>query len=363
MAPPPVRQRGLPPPAPPRTLDQLLDEPCPAHKEMRHTLRNCCEFKTMLARGRLFTPEVVPPPPPPQRIPPPPRNQPPQQPNTTKAQRFPEVNRKVNFILGGHGAATSKRHQKLEAHRINMASLEPPMLYSWSDAPISFSREDQWLNLNEPGKYPLLENPVIGDTRLRKVLIDGGASINVVFPKALQVMGVPFSALRKSDTPFFGIVPGAGELPLGHIYLAVTFGTELNFRLEMLRFEVPSFNCIYNTIIGRPGLAKFMALPHYPYLILKMPAPAGTLTIRADLKGASECVQEAIQTALDQGSTVERKKIKADAASLSQEDLQIPVPEATSSATIQTAVPTKEVPLDLEDPSKTTSINAFLPTK
>jgi hypothetical protein len=40
---------------------------------------------------------------------------------------------------------------------------------------------------------------------------------------------------------------------------------------EFLRFEVVSFDCGYNTIIGRPGLAKFMAIPHYSYMILKMP--------------------------------------------------------------------------------------------
>ena len=44
---------------------------------------------------------------------------------------------------------------------------------------------------DEPGKYPLLVTPRVGDTRLKKVLIDGGASINVVFPRALQEMGVP----------------------------------------------------------------------------------------------------------------------------------------------------------------------------
>ena len=43
--------------------------------------------------------------------------------------------------------------------------------------------------------YPLLVTPIVEDTRLKKVLIDGGASINVVFPKALQEMGIPLSEL------------------------------------------------------------------------------------------------------------------------------------------------------------------------
>jgi len=217
-------------------------------------------------------------------------------------QRFPDVNREVNFILGGHGARASKRQQKLEDRRINATTSELPQPYDWSRDPISFSQADQWLNFDEPGKYPLLVNPIVGDTRLKKVLIDGGASINVVFPRALQDIGISLSELKKSDTPFFGIVPGAGEYPLGHIYLPVAFGTAENFRIETLCFEVPTFDCVYNAIIGRPGLAKFMAIPHYPYLVLKMPAPRGVLSIRADFKGASECVQEAIQMALKQNS-------------------------------------------------------------
>ena len=144
--------------------------------------------------------------------------------------------------------------------------------------------------LRQARQVPVAGQPIVGDTRLKKVLIDGGASINVVFPRALQDMGILLSELKKSDTPFFEIVPGAGEYPLGHIYFLVAFGTVENFRIETLRFEVPTFNCVYNAIIGRPRLAKFMAIPHYPYLVLKMPAPGGVLSIRADFKGASECV-------------------------------------------------------------------------
>jgi transposase InsO family protein len=87
-------------------------------------------------------------------------------------------------------------------------------------------------------------------------------------------LGVHLKELHESDTPFFGIVPTEGEYPLGHIYMPVTFGTPDNYRTEFLRFEVANFDCGYNAIIGRPGLTKFMAIPHYTYMILKMPKPA-----------------------------------------------------------------------------------------
>jgi hypothetical protein len=89
-------------------------------------------------------------------------------------------------------------------------------------------------------------------------------------------------------------VPTEGEYPLGHIYMPITFGTLENYRTEFLRFEVANFDCGYNTIIGRPGLAKFMAIPHYTYMILKMPGPQGIITVRADFQGAAECFRVAI---------------------------------------------------------------------
>jgi hypothetical protein len=105
--------------------------------------------------------------------------------------------------------------------------------------------------------------------------------------RTLLGLGVALKKLHESDTPFFGIVPTEGEYPLGHIYMSVTFGTPENYRTEFMRFKVASFDCGYNAIIGRPGLAKFMAIPHYTYMILKMPGPQGIITVRADFQGAA----------------------------------------------------------------------------
>jgi hypothetical protein len=84
--------------------------------------------------------------------------------------------------------------------------------------------------------------------------------------------------------------------------MLVTFGTPENYRTEFLRFEVAHFDCGYNAIISRSGLAKFMAIPHYSYMILKMSGPQGIITMHADFQGAAECFRGAIQAALTAGS-------------------------------------------------------------
>jgi hypothetical protein len=55
--------------------------------------------------------------------------------------------------------------------------------------------------------------------------------------------------------------------------MRVTFDAPDNYQTKFLRFEVARFDCGYNAIIRRLGLAKFMVIPHYPYMTLKMPRP------------------------------------------------------------------------------------------
>jgi hypothetical protein len=42
-------------------------------------------------------------------------------------------------------------------------------------------------------------------------------------------------------------------------------------------------------LLERPMLAKFMAIPHYAYLKMKMPGPKGIITIVGDYKRSIEC--------------------------------------------------------------------------
>ena len=49
------------------------------------------------------------------------------------------------------------------------------------------------------------------------------------------------------------------------------FGDRANFCSEVLTFEVVDFPGSYHAILGWPCYAKFMAIPNYTYLKLKIP--------------------------------------------------------------------------------------------
>ena len=135
---------------------------------------------------------------------------------------------------------------------------------------------------------------------LTRVLIDGGSGLNLIFMSTITKMGLNISdKLKPSKAPFYVIMPGNTSFPVGTVVLPVTFGTPDNYRTELIKFQVADFESSYHAILGRPVLAKFMAVPHYVYLLLKMPGKTGVLTFRGDLQSSFECEKEAITYAFN----------------------------------------------------------------
>ena len=62
-------------------------------------------------------------------------------------------------------------------------------------------------------------------------------------------------------------------MPLGTIDLSVTFDDAVHYRKKTLSFEVVDFQGPYNAIFGRPCYSKFMAVPNFAYLKLKILGP------------------------------------------------------------------------------------------
>ncbi|XP_066347533.1 uncharacterized protein [Miscanthus floridulus] len=126
----------------------------------------------------------------------------------------------------------------------------------------------------------------MGTTRLTKVLMDEGNGLNILYASTLDKMGIPHRNMCASKAPFYGIMPGKEVMPLRHIWLNVTFDQPNNFCKEPLTFEVVDFPGIYLALLGRPCLAKFMAVPNYTYLKLKMPGLKGVITVEGSFKQA-----------------------------------------------------------------------------
>jgi hypothetical protein len=191
----------------------------------------------------------------------------------------------------------SSSQRKRERHEILDAEKAPPSFLDWSGDAITFSREDHPYRIPNPGQYPLIVDLVIGNAWFSKVLMDGGSSLNILYAHTLRLMGIGLDKLRPSTTPFHGITPGKHAQPLRQIDLPVWFGTSDNFRKETLTFEVVGFRGSYHAILGWSCYAKFMAVPNYTYLKMKMSGPKGVITVGSLIEHAFNCDVECIEHA------------------------------------------------------------------
>ena len=139
--------------------------------------------------------------------------------------------------------------------------------------------------------------PIISNTRFSKVLMDGGSSLNILYVHSLELMGIGLDKLRPSVSPFHGVAPGKRVQPLGQIDLPVCFDAPANFRKEVLTFEVVGFRGAYHAILGRPCYAKFMAVPNYTYLKMKMLGLKGVIIVSPSFEHAYECDVECVEHA------------------------------------------------------------------
>jgi hypothetical protein len=234
----------------------------------------------------------------------------------------------------------SNSQRKRERHEVLTADKAPPSFLDWSEDAITFSRKDHPNRIPNPGQYPLVVGPVIGNTRFSKVLMDGGSSLKIFYTHTRRLLGIELDQLRPSTTPFHGVAPGKRVQPLGRIDLPVWFGTPDNFRKETLTFEVVGFRGAYHAILGRPWYAKFMAVPNYTYLKMKMSGPKGVITVGSSIEHAFdcdvECVEHAEALALDEALVASMEK-------LVNEDLDSATKHTGS---FEAAEQTKEVPPD-----------------
>jgi hypothetical protein len=217
---------------------------------------------------------------------------------------------------------------------------------------------------DHPGRYPLIIYPIVKDAKLNRVLLEGGSSLNLLFLKIFDQMGLPRSLLHPSRAPFHGIVPGTAATPIGQISLPVTFGTRENFRIENIQFEVADFETAYNAFLGWPAFTKFMAIPHYAYLVLKVPGLHGVISIRGDVKRAYDCDKRSCEMADRLTASVELWELKESLAESPPHPYPVIPDSKASKMSIQPEdMLNKQVPLSTEEPSKVAHIGSTLDPK
>ncbi|XP_066320146.1 uncharacterized protein [Miscanthus floridulus] len=180
-----------------------------------------------------------------------------------------------------------------------------PTLLWWLESAVTLTDHPE--SMPQPGRYLLVVDPIVSTKWLTKVLMDGGNGLNIM--------------------------------------------------TETLTFEVVGFNGTYHAILGQPCYAKFMAVPNYTYLKLKMPGPGGVITVGTSFQCTYECevkcYNHAMAIVASEELTTIRKEVTEEA------------PDSTrSTGSFEPTEGSKEVLIDLGSPEgKVVRIGTMLSSK
>ncbi|XP_074323249.1 uncharacterized protein LOC141660185 [Apium graveolens] len=116
--------------------------------------------------------------------------------------------------------------------------------------------------------------PIIGNIQVKKVLVDNGASIDILLYDTFIRMGYNDSQLAPTDMPIYGFT--GVECPVEEIIkLPLTMGQEPRQATHMLNFVVVKAGLTYNAIMGKKGMHAFKAVPSSYHSVIKFPMREG----------------------------------------------------------------------------------------
>jgi hypothetical protein len=150
-----------------------------------------------------------------------------------------------------------------------------------SEVDITFDIADCKDRADLSGRNAIVLQPLVSGHRIHDVLIDGGSSLDVLAAKVLDKLHISRSKMDPVTRSFQGAIPGVTGTTIGQIRLSVQLGTPENCRVEDVLFDVvDSLPGPMTAILGRPAIAKFMAVLHHAYQCAKMPGPNGVITLQ-----------------------------------------------------------------------------------
>ena len=122
--------------------------------------------------------------------------------------------------------------------------------------------------------------------------MDGGSGLNLIYQDTVHKMGIDPTQISHSNTTFKGVIPGQEAHCMGSLLLEVVFGSPDNFRNETLTFRIAPFRSDFQALLGRATFARFNAIPHYAFLMLKMPDPRGVITVSGNTNRSSRTKED-----------------------------------------------------------------------
>ncbi|XP_004306247.1 PREDICTED: uncharacterized protein LOC101311121 [Fragaria vesca subsp. vesca] len=167
--------------------------------------------------------------------------------------------------------------------------------YPWGSTHVKVSwrsvtfEEGKEQGIRQPHEDPFLVTAQLDHYLFKKILIDIGASVNVLFKNAWQALRRGNNKVIQDNELLISFSEDVVQ-PLGSNHIPVILeSVEGNTLTTGIDFIVVDCDSSYNGILGRPTLWKVKAFIAGHILLMKLPFPAGIVTIWGDQLAARGC--------------------------------------------------------------------------
>ena len=178
---------------------------------------------------------------------------------------------------------------------------------------ITFSDNDSQ-HVRFPHSDPLVVDIQMANMMVRRILVDTGSSVNILYKSTLERMKLSVKDLEPCNQTIYGF-SGEGLAPAGMIKLPVTTGTAPASRTLLATFVVVDCPSAYNAVIGRPILVELRAIISMWHLAMKFPTDAGVGCVLGNQREAREYYNASITKAksgASRSATPERLQMTED---------------------------------------------------
>ncbi|XP_012856903.1 PREDICTED: uncharacterized protein LOC105976155 [Erythranthe guttata] len=135
----------------------------------------------------------------------------------------------------------------------------------------------------------------ISNYLVKKILVDGGSSADIIYYDAFEKLGIANAKLAPVKTPLVGFIGHAIEA-VGEISLVLSLGSFPCLAKNTVNFLVVKAPSTYNVILGRPSMNLFRAIPSTYHMKLKFPTTSGIGEVVGDQRVARECYVNTLRT-------------------------------------------------------------------
>jgi len=164
--------------------------------------------------------------------------------------------------------------------------------------PLITFTDDDFHGVDHQQDDPMVITVELENYAVKKVLIDQGSSIDILYWTTYQKLQLPPTAMVPYDEPIYGFSKEKVSTR-GYIDLHIIFGEGTQTKTIHIRFLVVDAPISYNVLLGRPSLNTLGVVVSTPHLAMKFPSPSGDiLTIHDDQRLARECYMASLRPQL-----------------------------------------------------------------